>query len=207
MLKAKHTILTSNFIKYFSIWKTEKSFHSVKIFNEFQDRKLPLMVIANHFSWWDGFWINYLNSKLFNRKFYFMMLEDQLEKRKFLLKTGGFSVNKSSRSIIETINYTVDLLKDKSNLVLIFPQGKIQSLYTQNFQFEKGIEAILNRKSNEIQIVFVANLIDFYSYEKPSLFMYIKEYNSSDFSVQTIENAYNSFFSECTSNNNSGELV
>ncbi len=207
MLKANHTKLTSNFIKYYSIWKTNKSFHSVNISQNFKDKQLPILIIANHCSWWDGFWINYLNSKLFNRKFYFMMLEDQLRKRMFLLKTGGFSVNKASKSILETVNYTVELLKNPSNLVLIFPQGKIQSIYTQNFQFEKGIEAILKRTNNPIQIILVANLIDYYSHEKPSLFMYMKDYNSNDFSVNAIESTYNSFFSECSALHKSGELV
>ncbi len=207
MLKAKHTFLTTNFIKYFSLWNIEKTFHSVNISNKLVDKKLPLMIIANHFSWWDGFWINYLNSKVFNRKFYFMMLEDQLLKRKFLLNTGGFSVNKSSRSIVETIQYTSELLKNNQNMVLIFPQGKIQSLYNQKFVFEKGVEAILKRTDNEIQIVFVANLIDYYSHEKPSLFMYIEEMKGEDYSIENIEYLYNLFFKSCADNNKSGELV
>ena len=207
MLKANHTFFVSKFIKFFSIWKTNRSFHSVNIDDFIDDKSKPMILIANHFSWWDGFWMNYLNSKRFNRKFYFMMLEDQLEKRKFLLKCGGFSVNKSSKNLIETINYTIDLLKDNSNLVLIFPQGKIQTLYTQKFEFEKGIEHILKRNKSDVQIIFSANMIDYYSYEKPSLFIYLKKYDSLDYSVDSIESSYNSFFSECIAKHKSGELV
>ncbi len=55
-----------------------------------------------------------------------MMLEEQLRKRMYLNKSGGYSVRKGSRSILKSLDYTAELLKEKKSLVLMFPQGKIR---------------------------------------------------------------------------------
>jgi 1-acyl-sn-glycerol-3-phosphate acyltransferase len=112
-------------------------------------------LVSNHLSWWDGFWAMYLNIKLFHRKFYFMMLENQLKKHMFFNRTGGYSIKKGSKSIIETIEYTAHLLSDKQNLVLLFPQGEIQSLYTHVFRFENGIGHIMKKLTGKAQIIFL----------------------------------------------------
>ncbi len=73
------------------------------------------------------------------------MLEEQLRKHMYLNKAGGFSVRKGSRSIVESLGYTAELLNDKNNLVLMFPQGRIESMHKQDFVFEKGIEYVLKK--------------------------------------------------------------
>jgi 1-acyl-sn-glycerol-3-phosphate acyltransferase len=145
-------------------------------------------------SWWDGFWVMYLNLKLLHRRFHFMMLEEQLGKRLFLNKSGGFSIRKGSRSIVETLNYTVELLNDKRNLVLMFPQGEIQSLQTRKFIFEKGIDHIVKRTGDKIQIIFILNLVEYYSNPKPTLFIHLAEYDDSLRLTGGMEKAYQNFF-------------
>lgn len=130
-----------------------------------------------------------------------MMLEEQLRKYWFFKYTGGFSIKKSSRSVVESINYTSELLSDNHNLVLMFPQGEIQSLYTRSFSFEKGVETILNKTKGKFQIFFVANLIDYFSNPKPSLFIYLTEYYSSSFQIGHIESSYNKFYDHCLTEN------
>ena len=130
-----------------------------------------------------------------------MMLEEQLKKHMFFNKTGGYSIKKGSRGIIETIDYTVELLSDKKNLVLLFPQGEIQSLYTQKFRFEKGLGHILKKVKGDVQVLFLANLIDYFSSQKPTLYMYVKEYDKKDFEIENLENEYNRFYSACISGN------
>ena len=79
-----------------------------------------------------------------------MMLEEQLNKYAFFKKTGGYSVKKGNRSILESIQYTAEILKDAGNAVLIFPQGEIQSVYESTFKFEKGLEKIMEKVDNKI---------------------------------------------------------
>ena len=130
-----------------------------------------------------------------------MMLEEQIKKFWITNQVGGYSVRKGSRSIIETLKYTNEILSDKGNLVLIFPQGQIQSLYNGTIKFEKGTERILKDNSGKIQVVLIANLVDYFSEEKPTLFIYYKELITSETSLEAIEKEYNTFYSCCISEN------
>ncbi len=195
ILKAKHHFLIYLFFKRYSQWIIKKNFSQVITNGIIQERNLPVLIISNHISWWDGFWAMNLNLKLFNRKFYFMMLEEQLRKYWFFNYTGGYSIHKKSRSVVESINYTSDLLNNPKNIVLIFPQGKIQSMHKQWFEFESGIEKILKKiDRNKIQIIFLINMIDYFSKPKPSLYQYIVEYKSESTTCFDIEKYFNLFY-------------
>jgi 1-acyl-sn-glycerol-3-phosphate acyltransferase len=200
--KARHNIFVYSFFKIYTFWKIRRNFNRVVVIGEPDDRHMPVVVISNHISWWDGFWVMYLNMKKFHRKFHFMMLEEQLEKYSFFKKTGGFSVRPGSRSVLETIEHTRELLKDNRNMVLIFPQGEIQSLYRHDFIFEKGIERIIKGKKGEIQIFLNANLVEFHSRAKPALYIFIQEYTLKDLSAEALQNEYNRFYSS-----NLGKLI
>lgn len=193
IIKAKHNFFIYNFFRYYAVRKTNKFFETVNITGDYKKQEKPILVIANHISWWDGFWIMYLNMKIYKRKFHFMMLEEQLKKYWFFNYSGGFSVNKKSKTIIETLNYTVDLLKDKNNMVLIFPQGEIKSVYENNIQFEKGLDWII-KKTKDIQIIQVASFVDYFSKQKPSLYIYFEEFNPNE--NTTLETSYNQFYSK-----------
>lgn len=193
ILKAKHNFLLDPFFRYYVVWKMKKEFNPVKFTGEIIDRDLPVLLIANHVSWWDGIWAYYVNKKLFRKKFYFMMLEEQLRENWFFKYTGGFSIRKNSRSTIESIEYTADLLGNSNNMVLIFPQGDIHSMYNHEFKFKKGTEKILQKTTGGIQVVFLANFIEYLSNPKPTLFIYIQEYNGT-YKMNEIQKEYNGFY-------------
>lgn len=199
--KASHHPVIYPFFKLYAVWKIKRNFHLVSITGDFEEKHLPVLLISNHISWWDGFWAMYLNLKLFKRKFYFMMLEEQLKKHMFFNKTGGYSVRKGSRSIVETLNYTAELLADKNNLVLIFPQGEIESIYHQTFRFEKGIEHVIEKVKGKVQILFVVNLIDYFSNQKPGLYIYFTEYSGSDFRSENLAKEFSIFHVSCVEQN------
>jgi 1-acyl-sn-glycerol-3-phosphate acyltransferase len=168
----------------------------VSIDGRFFDNGNSILVIANHISWWDGFWIEFLNQKILYRKCHFMMLEEQLKKHWYFNYTGGYSIKKKSRSIVESINYSIDLLKQPENLVLMFPQGQIHSLYNNKVTFEKGIERIVHNIAPDTQILFVANLIDYLSDSNPNLFIYFKTFLAKDFHQSNTEGEYNKFYDQ-----------
>jgi 1-acyl-sn-glycerol-3-phosphate acyltransferase len=199
--KATHHPVVYPFFKLYSLWKIKRNFHDVFVTGDYFEKKLPVLLISNHTTWWDGFWAMYLNMKLIHRKFYFMMLEEQLKKHMFFNRTGGYSVRKGSRSIIETLDYTAELLSDKNNIVMMFPQGKIESVYARNFKFEKGIEYVLKKANGSVQILFLVNLIDYFSNPRPGLYMYFKEYTGSDFSSKILGEEFNDFHAACIAEN------
>jgi 1-acyl-sn-glycerol-3-phosphate acyltransferase len=194
MLKAKHNFVVHPFFKWYAGSIIKRHFGIVRIVGEIQKKNLPVLLISNHISWWDGFWAMYINLKVLHRKFHFMMLEEQLLKFRFFNYTGGFSVNKKSRSIIETLNYTTELLSDKENMVLVFPQGEIQSQHNQSFHFEKGLERILKDKRDKIQIVFLANLVDYFSNRKPGIYFHLQENNNIVNDMADLQQQYNLFY-------------
>jgi 1-acyl-sn-glycerol-3-phosphate acyltransferase len=122
-----------------------------------------------------------------------MMLKNMLQKNWFFKYTGGFSISKNSKSIVETLNYSAELLSDKNNMVLMFPQGEIVSMHKANFEFEKGVEKILQRTKNEVQVLFVANIIDYLSEIKPSVYIYMSDYKGK-YTISEIEKEYNRFY-------------
>ncbi|MDD2530011.1 MAG: 1-acyl-sn-glycerol-3-phosphate acyltransferase [Bacteroidales bacterium] len=172
-----------------------KKFHSVIIESKEFDLSKPILLISNHVSWWDGFWAMYINLKLFKKKFYFMMHENQLLKYKFFNQTGGFSINNQYRHIIDSINYSSSILDDKNNLLVIYPQGEINSIYQSEFVFKRGIEKIIKEK--DISLIFSANLIDYFSCPKPSVYIYLEQY-LGDYNLRDIQKAYNDFYKNST---------
>ena len=197
ILKAKHNRLFLYFSNRYAVWKIKKHFDSIKIIGEFNEKNRPVLLISNHISWWDGLWAIYLNFKIIERKFHFMMLEEQLRKFWFFNYIGGYSINPKSKSIIESLRYTAELLSNKNNIVLVFPQGEIQSMHNQKIHFEKGIHYILKNIENQIQTLFIANFVDYYSKPKPTLNIYIKEVSYKNSGIEEIQNYYNSFYNEC----------
>jgi 1-acyl-sn-glycerol-3-phosphate acyltransferase len=197
ILRAKHNFFLYNFFKGYIWWKIRSVFDSVHITGNYDQTGKPVLLLANHISWWDGFWAMYLNMKIIRKKFYFMMLEKELRKHWFFNYTGGFSVRKKSRSIIETLQYAGELLSDSNNMVLVFPHGRLQSMHQQNFRFEKGIERIIQNRQDRLHILFMVTLVDYFSKPKPSVYIYINKYESEKTTIEEIQNSYNEFYRRC----------
>ncbi len=199
IIKAKHHFVIHPIFKLFSRVIINSHFSRVKIMSDVDvSSNRSILLISNHSSWWDGFWQLYLNMKVFKKKFHFMMLEEQLREHWYFNYTGGFSVKKSTRSIVETIQYSAELLAQPNNLVLMFPQGKVESIHKHTFTFEKGVEKILGRTNREdVQIVFLVNSIDDFINRKPVLHHYIMEYKGECIDYSKLEKSYNAFFAKC----------
>lgn len=198
ILKSRHHFFLYNFFRlFYARWKIGQHFHKVYLSGNYSEQNKPLFVVSNHVSWWDGIWIMYLNIEVLKRKFHFMMLEEQIRKNKVCNQVGGYSVKKGSRSIIESLAYTAELLRNKSNMVLVFPQGKIESLYTPSIQFENGFNNVLKKISPEVQVLFLVNLVDYLSNTKPSLSMYYKEYDNVNLNADKMQADYNEFYTQC----------
>lgn len=201
MIKANRTYFGVRFFDLYTKIQLKRYFRKVSVNGDFEDNGKPVLVIANHFSWWDGFIQLWLNKKVFKRKFHVIMLEEQLRKFMILNKAGAFSIKKNSRDIVESLAYTTDLLKQKENMLLIFPQGEIQTLYTHDFVFEKGVEYILKKLDGEVQVVFNVNLLDYFSFKKPSLNIYFRHYILADkIDIKTIQQDFTHFAHQCIKN-------
>lgn len=196
MIKAKHHKVIYPLFIWLTRTMIRRNFNSVSIQGEFNDNGKSVLVIANHVSWWDGFWVMLLNLKMVRRRFHFMMLEDQLRKHWYFKYTGGYSVRKKSKTILESINYSVELLQKPDHLVLMFPQGQIHSMYQTSVNFEKGVERIIQYVPPETQILFVVNMADYLSDSKPNLYIYIRSFLAKDFQHSGVTGVFNNFHRE-----------
>jgi len=203
MIKAHHTTLGQWFWAQFSKWSIKLRFHTFRIEKTVKaDPQRPMLLIGNHISWWDGFWPLWLNRKYFRKRFHVMMLEEELKKRRFMRQGGAFSIHPNKRSMLESLDYVNELLKDADNLVVIYPQGKIHSMSDHRIRFEKGLERILTVCGEETQVVFSVVLVDYFARARPTVFYYLGEWEGisnkeQGFLIEEVEEAYNRFYRLC----------
>ena len=153
-----------------------------------------ILLIQNHFSWWDGFFAWFINKNLLKKKFHLLMLEKELSKRKFFSRVGAYSIRKNSKEILQSIEFTSKILENHGNVVVVFPQGKLGSQHHWNIVFEKGIERIM-KKSENTCLLFVVCLTDYYAHRKPTVTFHLKEY-IGEMSIKLIEEEYNLFLKQ-----------
>ena len=205
MITAKHKKIWELFFILYAKINLKRIYREIRLYHV-KDRydsacietDKPIILISNHFSFWDGFIHLLLNRSLFNKRVYIMMLYKQLSIRRFLRYGGCFSVEPGKKSVFETLRYCSSILKNSSNLLLIFPQGEIESLYVDDYSFRSGVERIAS-EANSADIYFNINLINFFSNKRPTMTIYYKKYNPQGEGDETLESAYNKFASECRS--------
>jgi 1-acyl-sn-glycerol-3-phosphate acyltransferase len=155
-----------------------------------------ILLLANHFSWWDGFFAYDLNRRIFCKRFHVMMLEKQLIKNAFLRSAGAFSVRKNSRQVLESLSYCQKVLSEPKNLLLLFPQGEIQLSHTQKVHFQKGVFRLLENLEAPVQIIFLVNVVEYGSHRKPTLHTHLQTFSGD---TTQIASAYQQFYSRVQS--------
>jgi 1-acyl-sn-glycerol-3-phosphate acyltransferase len=197
VIKARHIPFFVRFFSWYSKYGLQRYFHRIDFLSDVDVSGSPVLLIGNHFSWWDGFIAYRLNDLMLRKKFHVMMLEEQLKGRMFLNKAGAYSIKRGSRSVIDSLSYTSSLLREKNNMAVIYPQGEITSVHRRPVVFEKGIDRILRDTPEELMILFYVALPDWFSEQKPSLMVRVTRYESSERSTVAMEKAFNAFMNDC----------
>ena len=198
MLTARPTRIGRWFWKTFSTLGIRFRFHDFHIMGDIIPRSnQSILLLGNHISWWDGFWPLYVNHQLFHKEYYVMMLEKELSQRQFMRQGGAFSIQPGSRSMLESLQYTRKLLENPENLVLMYPQGKIHSIYDTEIEFAPGIERILKKTQGSVQVVFFAAFVEFLSQSKPTVFFRMQAYELPDSLAKgELAEAYQRYYEE-----------
>ena len=141
-------------------------------FNSVNKIELPksnesIVITPNHFSWWDGFFIDFILRKESGYKIKLMMLQEQLTRYWFFKYVGAFSINLENKlSIKKTIEYSQELLNEKNNCLVIYPQGQIEPFDKRPVQFKEGLKLII-RNIPETKVIPAAFKIEFSNNKKP----------------------------------------
>lgn len=150
----------------------KKNFGHFYLLNEFPriDKLAGLIIAPNHFSWWDGFISDYLSRNLIKRKIHVMMLEDQLKRYWFFKKVGAYSINPANPvSMARTIKYSRKIAASPDNLVVLFPQGEIQSLNEKSVSIKEGLKLLLETDIPDIYILPLAVKVEYGENKNPDI--------------------------------------
>lgn len=173
MIPARRVALFSNWFAVYMRFRMRMFFNRLVVTPFKPKEEHSVLLLCNHFSWWDGLWGNYLAYWHLKRKLYIMMQEDHLQKRMLLNLFGGFSINRSSREMVKSLQYASGLLDNPENLVVVFPQGALISNHTEEIVVERGIEILIKNIKGPCQIVYSCALIDYFESLKPSVFFHL----------------------------------
>ena len=114
MLEPRQNWIVFKFFSWYINRIIKSDFQDLK-FNKISiDSGRSILLLANHFSWWDGFVLFQINRLYFRKKFHVMITEENYQKVWFLKYLGSFSVKKNSRFF--------QILKRGHDLFIIFVQ-------------------------------------------------------------------------------------
>lgn len=171
-MQARHHFLLYPFFRQFGNLLLHGCFRTVAFAGPTADFSRPLLLISNHVSWWDGCWNFYLTEFILHRRFYFMAGASQLHRYPFMREIGGIPLQSNSRNNIKSIACVNRLLQDPRNAVLLYPQGKMASVYRSRFQFAPGTDHLLQLLPADIQLLFVAYFTENGNRLRPGVWAY-----------------------------------
>ena len=153
------------------------------------------LIMSNHFSFWDGFLAAYLCLKCKRKDqqvtvFYIMVLKKQMEKNPWLKYFGCFSIDPRKTTVAESLNYAAELLSKPGNVLILYPQGNLESNHVRDIILQDGINHIIPKITGSCQLIWSSNFIEFFESLKPSVFFHMMDAGTNhnyDFDKLTIE--------------------
>lgn len=179
MLEANKSVWFERIFAIYNRNLLKRRFHSLNIsgldFLKDKNESFPMLIYANHSSWWDGLVIRKILRK-FEFENYVMMEEKQLRNLFLFRKLGAFSVvRENPREAVRSINYAARLLRENPNrTVLIFPQAEIFPNDARPLNFYHGLARIIE-KVERCAAVPIALRYEFLGNFKPEIYAKIGE--------------------------------
>lgn len=206
-----HRFKKNPFVLHFFSWYIAHLLR--KDFAGYRFNKLELntdeavLLLANHFSWWDGFLMFQLNRLLFKKQFHVLITHQDYSRHWYLKYLGAFAAENNKKDVIETLIYAGKLLDEPNNLVLIFPQGRSYTSHVTGINFEKGIMQVINSSKKKFQIVFSVSLSDYYGKRKPTMSTYLRSWEAEEYmSLQLLKSEYNKHYDYAVKDQNKREV-
>lgn len=129
-----------------------------------------LIVTPNHISWWDGFFVDYVFKNLTDKTIHLMMLESSLQKFWFFKKVGAYSIDPDKpKAIIESFNYTREILSNRNNFVVTYPQGEIEPYEKRPLSIKPGIKQLVRPIMSDVMVLPIGFKIEYFEERYPAV--------------------------------------
>lgn len=176
-------------------WRMLQSFKELQLYNQIELKpNHSVLLLCNHFSWWDGFLAAYLGHFIFKKTMFTMMQEDHLQQRMWLRRLGSFSISRTSKNMLQSMQYAAEQLNQPENLVTVFPQGSLESNHSNEIRVEKGISYLVKNIKGDCQIVYCTVLIDYFESFKPTAYFHLLDCGTNhNFNLENLTQQINSF--------------
>ncbi|WGQ12307.1 1-acyl-sn-glycerol-3-phosphate acyltransferase [Pedobacter gandavensis] len=195
MYPSRKSKLIFQFFSWYSAYIIKKDFSSYTYDRLEVKEDEAILLLANHFSWWDGFLMFQLNKVVFKKEFHVLVSEEDYQRRWYLKYLGAFASKVKGKDVVKTLAYAGQLLDDPQNLVLLFPQGKLYTSYVSNISFEKGVMQLINASKKKFQVVFSATFTDYFDKRKPMAKSYLCTWVAEEYiSLQLLKREYNKHY-------------
>jgi 1-acyl-sn-glycerol-3-phosphate acyltransferase len=181
MIEATHNRLADVVFKRYLNHLFRRHFASLNLIGDAPHipENLPVLILPNHNTWWDGFFVYHLNRIFFQRRLYMMMLEEQLSRYPFFRRIGAYGIIPNKvEDVRKSISYTAKLLEgtDPEGVALcVFPQGELVSWYQQPITYQRGIEVIIRRTKRPVSILPLLMRIEYIEMQYPQVFFMFGE--------------------------------
>ena len=174
MIKAEQNKLAHLVFSLYLKSLLKSSFKEFIIINELPmiDNSKGLIVTPNHFSWWDGFFVYWLNKKLLKKKLFILMLEEQLMRYWFFKYLGCYSIElNDKRKTFASLKYTLDLVSNSDNVITIYPQGEIHPYDHRPIVIKDGINFLSQKARATFSILPIAFKIHYSNEKLPTIYV------------------------------------
>ena len=113
-----------------------------------REKEYPTIFYAPHYNWWDGIVGYNICNRLCKKEIRLMV--EELNRFPILRRGGAFSVNKKSpQTAMESLKYSVRLLRDLNNILYLFPQGIINPPNHRPIVFQTGLAYVIQKAIKE----------------------------------------------------------
>ncbi|MEE1885317.1 1-acyl-sn-glycerol-3-phosphate acyltransferase [Pedobacter flavus] len=188
-------------------WYLNRRFNKLTIHPIKLNTNHSYLLMCNHFSFLDGMLAFHLcrKSGLMNADFkglYFMILKKQMQMKPWLKYLGGFSVDPGKGTIGRSLNYASEILSTPGNVLLMFPQGNLESIHVRNIEIKEGINTIVPNINGNCQIIWCSTIIEFFESLQPSAHFNLLDCGTNkEFDFEKISQNINSFHKEALKKN------
>ena len=99
------------------------------------------------------------------------MLEKELIRYPFFNKVGAYSIDPENyESIMESLDYTHTLIQNPENIVVLYPQGRIEPYDKRPVELKKGWLRIIRKSPMPISVLPAAFKIQYTKNRLPDIF-------------------------------------